>query len=75
MIRKASGAGCPEGDPDQAAREGPESRPTIAIGTRREMLGHFAGTLAIPTVVTVLIREPSPNPIDAIQHQATCWPQ
>ncbi len=42
----------------------------IAAGTRREMLAGFAGTLAIPTIATVPMREPSPHPMDAIRHQA-----
>ena len=37
---------------------------------RREVLAAFAGALCIPTIATVPMREPSPNPIDAIRHQA-----
>ena len=42
----------------------------IAAGTRREMLASFAGTLAIPTVATVPMREPSPNPLDVARRAA-----
>lgn len=42
----------------------------IALGSRRQMLAGFAGTLAIPSVATVPMRQPSPDPLDAIRHQA-----
>ena len=42
----------------------------IAIGTRREMLAGFAGTLAIPAVATVPSRIPAPDPLDVIRRQA-----
>ena len=37
---------------------------------RREVLAAFAGALCIPTIATVPMREPMPDPLDAIRHQA-----
>jgi len=42
----------------------------IALGTRREMLASFAGTLALPSVATAPSRIPAPDPLDAIRRQA-----
>ena len=39
----------------------------IDTTSRRAMLAGFAGTLAIPAVATVPMREPSPDPLDAIR--------
>lgn len=42
----------------------------IDTTSRRAMLAGFAGTLAVPAIATVPMREPSPHPLDAIRHQA-----
>lgn len=42
----------------------------IDTASRRTILAGFAGTLAVPSIATVPMREPSPHPLDAIRHQA-----
>ncbi len=37
---------------------------------RREVLAAFAGALCIPTIATVPMREPTPDPLDAIRRTA-----
>ena len=42
----------------------------IDTASRRTILAGFAGTLAVPSIATVPMREPSRHPLDAIRHQA-----
>lgn len=42
----------------------------IAIASRREMLASFAGVLSVPVIATVPMREPTPDPLDAIRRTA-----
>ena len=42
----------------------------IDTTSRRAMLAGLAGTLAIPAIATVPMREPSPHPLDAIRRTA-----
>lgn len=37
---------------------------------RREVLAAFAGALCIPTIATIPMRDPAPDPLDAIRHTA-----
>ena len=37
---------------------------------RRAVLAAFAGSLCVPTIATVPMRTPAPDPLDAIRHTA-----
>ena len=42
----------------------------IDTTSRRAMLAGFAGTLAVPAIATVPMREPTPDPLDAMRRTA-----
>lgn len=42
----------------------------IDTTSRRAMLAGFAGTLAVPAIATVPMREPAPDPLDVARHSA-----